>query len=100
MITRIERRSRALTVLVGELLTLSRLETGEMPPLKEEVDMHDLVRDVVHDANFEAQAQEREVILDDQGSAILQGLPSFCTAPSKTSSAMRSNMPLKPDHSS
>jgi signal transduction histidine kinase len=55
MITRIEEEIARIDRLVGELLTLSRLETGEMPPVNEEVDMHDLVRDVVHDANFEAQ---------------------------------------------
>ncbi|HWM66974.1 MAG TPA: ATP-binding protein [Steroidobacteraceae bacterium] len=77
MITRIEEEIARIDRLVGELLTLSRLETGEMPPVKEEVDMHDLVRDVVHDANFEAQSQEREVIWDDQGSATLQGRPEL-----------------------
>jgi two-component system OmpR family sensor kinase len=73
MITRIEEEIARIDRLVGELLTLSRLETGEMAPVREEVDMHDLVRDVVHDANFEARAQEREVILHDHGSATLQG---------------------------
>ena len=77
MITRIEEEIARIDRLVGELLTLSRLETGEMPPVNEEVDMHDLVRDVVHDANFEAQSQGREVIWGDQGSATLQGRPEL-----------------------
>jgi two-component system OmpR family sensor kinase len=77
MITRIEEEIARIDRLVGELLTLSRLETGQMPPVKEEVDMHDLVRDVVHDANFEAQSQGREVIWDDRGSATLQGRPEL-----------------------
>jgi two-component system OmpR family sensor kinase len=63
MITRIEEEIARIDRLVGELLTLSRLETGEIPPVKEEVDMHDLVRDVVHDANFEAQSSRWDTTL-------------------------------------
>lgn len=77
MITRIEEEIARIDRLVGELLTLSRLETGVPLAEEEEVDMHDLVRDIVHDANFEAQAQEREIIWDDRGSATLQGRPEL-----------------------
>jgi two-component system OmpR family sensor kinase len=77
LITRIEEEIARIDRLVGELLTLSRLETGEMHPANEEVDMHDLVRDVVQDANFEARSQGRAVIWDDQGSATLQGRPEL-----------------------
>jgi two-component system OmpR family sensor kinase len=77
MITRIEEEITRIDRLVGELLTLSRLETGEMAAGKEQVDMHDLVRDVVHDANFEAQAREREVIWDNRGSPTLPGRPEL-----------------------
>jgi two-component system OmpR family sensor kinase len=73
MIVRIEEEIARIDRLVGELLTLSRLETGETATVTEEVDLHDLVRDVVDDANFEAQARERAVIWDDRGSATLQG---------------------------
>jgi two-component system OmpR family sensor kinase len=73
MITRIEEEIARIDVLVGELLTLSRLEAGDLIAVEEEVDMRDLVRDIVHDANFEAQAHEREVIWDDRGSATVQG---------------------------
>jgi len=73
MIVRIEEEIARIDRLVGELLTLSRLETGETATVTEEVDLHDLVRDVVDDSNFEAQAQERAVIWDDRGSATLQG---------------------------
>jgi len=77
MITRIEEEIARIDRLVGELLTLSRLETGELPPVNEEVDMHDLVREVVHDANFEARSQGREVIWDDRGSTTLHGRPDL-----------------------
>jgi two-component system OmpR family sensor kinase len=78
MITRIEAEIASIDRLVGELLTLSRLEGGNLIAVEEHVDMRDLVRDIVHDANFEAQAHEREVIWDDhQGSATVQGRPEL-----------------------
>ena len=73
MITRIEEEIARIDRFVGELLTLSRLEAGDLSAVEEEVDMRDLVRDIVQDANFEAQAHEREVIWDDRGSATVQG---------------------------
>jgi two-component system OmpR family sensor kinase len=73
MITRIEVEIARIDRLVGGLLTLSRLEAGDLIAVEEEVDMRDLVRDIVHDANFEAQAHEREVVWDDRGSATVQG---------------------------
>ncbi|MDP8983800.1 MAG: ATP-binding protein [Pseudomonadota bacterium] len=77
MISRIEEEIVCIDRLVDELLTLSRLEAGELIYVEEEVDMRDLVRDVVHDANFEAQAHEREVIWDDRGSITLSGRPKL-----------------------
>jgi two-component system, OmpR family, sensor kinase len=77
MITRIEEEIARIDCLVDELLTLSRLEAGELIYVEEEVDMRELVRDIIHDANFEAQTHEREVIWDDRGSATLQGRPEL-----------------------
>jgi two-component system OmpR family sensor kinase len=77
MITRIEDETARIDQLVGELLTLSRLEAGELVGVEEEVDMRDLVAEIVRDANFEAQAQGRRVIWDDSGSATLQGRPDL-----------------------
>jgi two-component system OmpR family sensor kinase len=77
MISRIEEEIARIDRLVDELLTLSRLEAGELIAGEGEVDMRDLVRDIVHDANFEAQAHEREVIWDDRGSATVQGRPEL-----------------------
>jgi two-component system, OmpR family, sensor kinase len=77
MIARIEEEIARIDGFVGELLTLSRLEAGDLAAVDEEVDMRDLVRDIVHDANFEAQAHEREVIWDDRGSATVLGRPEL-----------------------
>jgi two-component system, OmpR family, sensor kinase len=77
MIIRIEDETARIDQLVGELLTLSRLEAGDLPGAEEEIDMHDLVAEVVHDASFEAQAQGRQVIWDEAGAATLQGRPEL-----------------------
>jgi two-component system, OmpR family, sensor kinase len=77
MIGRIEDETARIDHLVGELLTLSRLEAGELVGVAEEIDMHDLVAEVVHDASFEAQAQGRQVIWNEAGSATLLGRPEL-----------------------
>jgi two-component system, OmpR family, sensor kinase len=77
MIARIEDETARIDQLVGELLTLSRLEAGELVGVEEEIDMHDLVAEVVHDASFEAQARGRQVIWDEAGSATLPGRPEL-----------------------
>jgi two-component system OmpR family sensor kinase len=77
MITRIDEEIARIDHLVGGLLTLSRLEAGDLIAVEEEVDMREVVRDIVHDAKFEAQAHEREVIWVDRGSATVQGRPEL-----------------------
>ena len=77
MITRIEDETVRIDHLVGELLTLSRLEAGELVGVEEEIDMRELVAEIVQDANFEAQAQDRQVIWDESGSATLRGRPEL-----------------------
>lgn len=54
---RIERESERLDRLVGELLTLSRLQTGIKGLAEESLDWVELVRGVVEDAHFEAQVK-------------------------------------------
>lgn len=58
---RIERESMRMDKLVGELLTLSRLEAGVMGGMEEEISMDELVSDVVADARFEAGTSGRTV---------------------------------------
>lgn len=77
MIARIEDETARMDRLVGELLTLSRLEAGELAGVEEEIDMHDLVAEVVRDADFEAQTQDRRVLWDETGSATMQGRPDL-----------------------
>lgn len=64
---RIERESERMDNLVGELLTLSRLEAGLAGAMDEEVDMDELLATVVDDARFEAAEAGGHVVL--QGDA-------------------------------
>lgn len=54
---RIERESERINLLVGELLTLSRLEAGVAQAL-ENVEMADLLNDIVEDARFEGAGRQ------------------------------------------
>ncbi|MEW5973584.1 MAG: ATP-binding protein [Pseudomonadota bacterium] len=58
---RIERESQRLDQLVGEVLTLARLESGMVQGRREEIDLGDLLAGVVEDACFEAEAQRRRI---------------------------------------
>lgn len=58
---RVERESERMNQLVGQLLTLSRLEAG-VAEATEAVDMAELLADIVEDARFEAEA--RHVVID------------------------------------
>jgi signal transduction histidine kinase len=72
-VLRIEVEIERIDRLVGDLFKLSRMESGELTEKEEAVDMHELVHDVVSDADFEAQASGRNVVWHEQGSAILRG---------------------------
>jgi two-component system OmpR family sensor kinase len=56
---RIERESVRMDRLVGELLTLSRLEASTAPPAREAVDLAEMVDQIADDARFEAGARIR-----------------------------------------
>jgi two-component system OmpR family sensor kinase len=58
---RVERESERMNQLVGELLTLSRLEAGVIGEM-ESVDMAELLGQIVEDARFEAGA--RQIVVD------------------------------------
>jgi signal transduction histidine kinase len=58
---RIERESERMDKLVGELLTLSRLEASVPMPAVEDVALMDLVDGIVEDARFEAEPRNRQV---------------------------------------
>lgn len=68
---RIEHEAERLDQLVGEVLTLSRLEAGVAAPTDEYVDVLELLDTVVDDARFEASALKRSVVLHSSDDASL-----------------------------
>jgi len=68
---RIEREATRLSELVGEVLTLARLES--VNPAAEPVELADVVASVAEDARFEAQAAGRDVSFHGVGGAIVRG---------------------------
>jgi two-component system OmpR family sensor kinase len=70
---RIERESVRMEKLVGELLTLSKLEVGAFKPINEDVDVNELVSEIARDAEFEAQASNRKLELSISGDAVIRG---------------------------
>jgi signal transduction histidine kinase len=58
---RIEREAERLNEMIGQLLALSRVESGTDRLVKEEVDLAALVKEVSDDADFEARGRDRSV---------------------------------------
>ncbi len=58
---RIEREAERINELIGQLLTLTRLETHEGELQRTRIELQDLVRQVAADADFEAQGRNRSV---------------------------------------
>ncbi len=67
MINRIERESERLDVLIEELLTLHRMESGSVEEAHERVDVIELLHAIAEDADFEARASSRSVAIDAPG---------------------------------
>ncbi|SEA33119.1 two-component system, OmpR family, sensor kinase [Thiothrix caldifontis] len=74
-LARIEHEAGRLDTLVGEVLTLSRLESGTPQPLDEYIDILELADAVIDDARFEANALSRHMVFqcDVEDSPIIQG---------------------------
>ena len=62
-LARIERESERMDKLVGELLTLARLDAGAAQAGGDDISVADLIEDILGDARFEAAAQQRSVVL-------------------------------------
>lgn len=73
LMERVERESGRLDQLVGELLTLARLEAGSSDAPRERLDLFDLAAGVAGDAAFEAEARGVSVVFEGQGDAPLAG---------------------------
>jgi two-component system, OmpR family, sensor kinase len=61
ILNRIERESQRMSDLVGELLVLSRLETGVTDNVQTEICLNDLLDEIISDARFEASSKEIKI---------------------------------------
>jgi len=83
LLQRMERDLEQVDVLMGQLLTLSRLEAGLSSQEREKVDLSQLVQEVVADGNFEARSCTKSVRLEAIGDIFVekadqQALRSAC----------------------
>lgn len=72
-IERIERESVRMDQLVGELLTLSRLEAGVTGRMDEEIAIDELLSIIVEDARFEAQNRNQQIDLQTENGINITG---------------------------
>jgi len=74
---RIERESMRMDKLVGELLTLSRLEAGALSTAREEISLAELLDEIVGDAEFEAATHGRAVVQHGAADGHILGQPDL-----------------------
>src|SRR5205807_4966760 len=74
---RIEREGERLNEMIGQLLALSRLESGTDGLKNVKIDLNSLVQDVVDDADFEARSGTRSVSLVKDEPCQLFGVPEL-----------------------
>ncbi|CAG0953226.1 two-component system, OmpR family, sensor histidine kinase CpxA [Methylophilaceae bacterium] len=72
-LTRIERETERLDELLGQMLTLSRLEAGISGEANEELNLNDLLAEIVQDVNFEAQAVGSTISLKSDSEILING---------------------------
>lgn len=72
-IERIERDTGRMDVLVGELLTLARIDAGMGGDFDEVLDLRDILADIADDARFEADLKLCSIDVDLNGALITQG---------------------------
>jgi len=70
---RIEFEADRMNDLVGELLTLSRIEAGVAITGQSNIDLMDLVAGIVEDARFEGQQEGQDVVLTVAAPALVRG---------------------------
>lgn len=70
---RIQHEAENLNELIGQLLALTRLETGAREISKNRFDLAKLVRDIADDADFEARSRNRSVRVSSCESCMISG---------------------------
>lgn len=72
-LSRLEKEAERMSELVGELLLLSRMETGVIQNQPTEIDIHLLLDEIIADARFEAEAKSVHIRYQHNGPASLYG---------------------------
>lgn len=76
-LARIEREAARLNEMIGQLLSLTRWETGADGARTCRVDLAALVREVTEDADFEARSQNRSVEVSECDACETKGTPTL-----------------------
>ena len=74
---RIERESERLNELIGQLLSLARLESGMQTAKTEPVDLGEMIAAIVADAALEAQARDCAIQLNNCSGMVIDGVPAL-----------------------
>lgn len=72
LLDRMERDVERIDVLMSQLITLSRLETGLSSDERKDLNFSHLVQEVVADGDFEARSSGKSVRLWDEGNILIQ----------------------------
>ena len=72
-VERIQRDTQRMDVLVGELLTLARLDAGVACNRDDEVDLYEIITDIVDDARVEADRKCCDIRVDLNDPIVLRG---------------------------
>ena len=74
LLSRIDRESERLNILIGQLLTLARLDVSPVPEIMEVIDLNALLQDVVNDAAFEVVSRNVEIEFQARPGCVLKGI--------------------------
>lgn len=76
-LNRIGQEAERLDKMIGQLLTLTRIESGVEASQRESFDLTNLVQEVAADGDFEAQAHDREVKVIQADACTMFGVPEM-----------------------
>jgi two-component system sensor histidine kinase CpxA len=76
-LNRIDQEAERLDKMIGQLLTLTRIESGVEASQRERFDLTNLVQEVAADGDFEAQAHNREVRVVQADACTMFGVPEM-----------------------
>ena len=74
---RIELEANRLNELIGRLLTIARLESGDQAMQKVPIRLQELIREIAQDAEFEAQSRKCHVNVSQMDDCVVMGNPSL-----------------------